>query len=278
MPLVVVPTPIGNLEDITLRGLRELQEADLIACEDVRRTLKLLNHYEIKKPLISCHEHNERDRIDLFLSKLLKGDKIVLVSDAGTPGISDPGYPLISAAIEANLEVDILPGANALLPALLFSGLQPSPFAFIGFLKGKRADKILQLKPYQTSPLTLILYVSPHRLSEQLQFILQQLGDRRAALSRELSKVYQQTIRGTLDTIISHILENEVRGEYVLVVEGATPQSDDVADNWTKQTSLLAESGMSDKDVTRTIAEQFGIPKNKIKQFLLKEREEVHDN
>ena len=278
MPLVVVPTPIGNLEDITLRALRMLKEADLIACEDVRRTLKLLNHYEIKKPLISCHEHNERDRIELLLSKLIRGDKIALVSDAGTPGISDPGFPLITAAIKANVEIDILPGANALLPALLFSGLQPSPFAFVGFLKGKKADKILQLKPYQTSSLTLILYVSPHRLGEQMQFIQQQLGNRRGALSRELSKVYQQTLRGTLDEIIAHVAKNEPRGEYVLVIEGAAFEPDDASDDWMHQTNLLAEAGLSDKDITKKIAEQFSIPKNKIKQFLLKELEEVHDN
>ena len=130
MPLIIVPTPIGNLEDITLRGLRTLREADIIACEDTRHTLKLLNHYEIKKPLISCHEHNEAERVDLLMKRIEKGEKVALVSDAGSPGLSDPGGVIIKAAIERGLPYDVLPGANALLPALLLSGMDMESFFF----------------------------------------------------------------------------------------------------------------------------------------------------
>ena len=138
MPLIIVPTPVGNLEDMTLRGLRELREADVIACEDTRHTLQLLNHFEIKKPLVSCHEHNETARVEPLMARLAAGERVALVSDAGTPGLSDPGGIIVRAAMERGFPIDVLPGANALLPALLLSGIGMESFLFVGFLKGRQ--------------------------------------------------------------------------------------------------------------------------------------------
>ena len=274
MPLIVVPTPIGNLEDMTLRGLREMREADCIACEDTRHTLKLLNHFEIKKTLISCHEHNEKDRIRDFLLRLKQGQRVVLVSDAGTPGISDPGYLLISAAIAEGLPVDVLPGANALLPALLLSGLRPSPFCFIGFLEGKRGEKIKQAKAHEALRAALVFYLSPHRLSEDLGILFEALGNRRAALVREISKMHQEVLRGTLESLNAQVLECTLRGEFVLVVEGNQKEevlSDDV---WQKEALSMQRDGIYAKEIVNSIGERYGILRNKIKKFLLEEKRE----
>ena len=160
MPLVVVPTPIGNLEDMTVRGLRILREADIIACEDTRHTLKLLNHYEIKKPLISYHKFNETERLETLLKRIREGETVALVSDAGTPGISDPGMILIQAVIEKGLPMDVLPGANALLPAILLSGMGMDSFTFIGFLDGKKEEKKSRLEELKHNVQTLVLHGS----------------------------------------------------------------------------------------------------------------------
>jgi 16S rRNA (cytidine1402-2'-O)-methyltransferase len=224
MPLILVPTPIGNLEDITLRGLRALREADRVACEDTRRTLRLLNAYEIRKPLISCHEHNERGRIEGLLARLREGERIALVSDAGTPGISDPGALLVAAAIREGIPVEALPGANALLPALLLSGLSPERFLFAGFLKGRTSQKRARLRDLSPRPETLIFYVSPHRVLSELELFAAELGeDRPAALVREISKVHEEAIRGDLAEIRRRIEASAPRGELVLVVAGREP-------------------------------------------------------
>ena len=274
MPLIVVPTPIGNLEDMTLRGLREMREADCIACEDTRHTLKLLNHFEIKKPLISCHEHNEKDRIRDFLLRLKQGQRVVLVSDAGTPGISDPGYLLISAAIAEGFPVDVLPGANALLPALLLSGLRPSPFLFVGFLEGKRGEKIKQAKAHEALRAALVFYLSPHRLSEDLGILFEVLGNRRAALVREISKMHQEVLRGTLESLNAQVLERTLRGEFVLVVEGNQIEEVVSDDAWQEEALSMQRDGIYAKEIVNSIGERYGILRNKIKKFLLEEKRE----
>ncbi|WP_303322825.1 16S rRNA (cytidine(1402)-2'-O)-methyltransferase, partial [Cloacibacillus evryensis] len=176
MPLIIVPTPVGNLEDMTLRGLRELREADVIACEDTRHTLQLLNHFEIKKPLVSCHEHNETARVEPLMARLAAGERVALVSDAGTPGLSDPGGIIVRAAMERGFPIDVLPGANALLPALLLSGIGMESFLFVGFLKGRQEEKRKRLEEMKNVRETLVFYMSPHRLLKELELMGGLLG------------------------------------------------------------------------------------------------------
>ena len=268
MPLVIVPTPVGNLEDMTLRGLRELREADLIACEDTRHTLKLLNHFEIKKPLLSCHEHNEAERVQQLMSRLEAGEKVALVSDAGTPGLSDPGSVIIRAAMERGLPYDVLPGANALLPALLLSGLEMDSFLFVGFLKGQQGEKKKRLQELASARETLVFYMSPHRLLRELALMGSVLGDRKAVLVREISKIHQETIKGTLLTFCDTMPEDKIRGEFVCVVEGAGECPVEES-GWQEEAMTLAARGDSIKDISALLAPKYAVQKNKIKKFIL---------
>ena len=207
MPLTLVPTPIGNLEDITLRALRVLKEADLIACEDTRTSSILLKHYAIPNSRISLHLHNEKERTERLIELLSEGKKIAVISDAGTPGISDPGYLLFRTALDAGFDVDVLPGPSALLPAVLLSGLSPHPFLFYGFPPEKpeqRKKLFLALEPV---PCTLAFYVSPHKIERQICEMIDAWGDRPAALVREISKIYQEAIRGSLSAIATRLKE-----------------------------------------------------------------------
>lgn len=218
--LYLVATPIGNLEDITLRALRILKEVSLIACEDTRQTGKLLTHYLIKCPTISYHEHNEKERTEQLINHLLEGKSIALVSDAGTPMISDPGFSLVNKAISAQIPIIAIPGASALLPALITSGFKSSEFVFIGFLparRGERRKKLLEIKPL---PFTIICYESPHRITESLIDAKEILGARKATIARELTKVYEEVLRGNLMELSDITLEKQLKGELVLVIEG----------------------------------------------------------
>lgn len=268
MPLIIVPTPVGNLEDMTLRGLRELREADVIACEDTRHTLQLLNHFEIKKPLVSCHEHNETARVEPLMARLAAGERVALVSDAGTPGLSDPGGIIVRAAMERGFPIDVLPGANALLPALLLSGIGMESFLFVGFLKGRQEEKRKRLEEMKNVRETLVFYMSPHRLLKELELMGGLLGDRRAALVREISKVHQETIRGTLLSFCDTMPEVKIRGEFVCVVEGAAEEKGD--DNaWRDEALELARAGESTKNLANSLAIKYGIQKNVIKKFII---------
>jgi 16S rRNA (cytidine1402-2'-O)-methyltransferase len=220
--LYVVSTPIGNLEDITLRALSMLKEVDLIAAEDTRRTSHLLEHYSIQTPLTSYFEGNELKKKEFILFKLKHGDRIALVSDAGTPGISDPGFRLIQAAIENEIPVFSIPGPSAVIAALTVAGLPTDAFLFKGFLphkSKKRQDLLRQLKEIRE---TLIFYESPHRLSKTLKDILETLGDREMVLARELTKVYEQVLRGRVSEIRRQIGEKKLKGEITLVISGKT--------------------------------------------------------
>lgn len=217
--LYIVPTPIGNLDDITLRALNVLAGVDLIAAEDTRTTKFLLNHYNIQKPLLSFFSHNEQLRTPQIIDKLLEGQAVALVSDAGTPGISDAAHSMITAAIARGIKIVPLPGATACIPALVVSGLPTHAFVFEGFLPHKKGRKTT-LESLQNETRTIVLYESPHRLIKTLNELHDYLGDRRAVVVRELTKKFEEVIRGTLQTLIEHFTSHPVKGEFVLVIEG----------------------------------------------------------
>ena len=210
--LYIVATPIGNLEDITLRALRVLKEVDLIAAEDTRHTRHLLDHYGIKTALTSYHEHNERAKAQNLVERLLRGDNIALVSDAGTPAISDPGYRLVVAALPAGIQVTPIPGAAALAAVISASGLPSDRFVFEGFLPAKKQEKKKKLQKLQSEVRTLIFYEAPHRLKESLQDLLQVFGDREIVVAREVTKMHEEFLRGTISAVSEQIANREVEG------------------------------------------------------------------
>lgn len=271
MPLIIVPTPVGNLGDITLRGLDVLKNADVIACEDTRHTLRLLNYFGIKKPLVSYHEHNEAARTSSLIERIEKGETVALVSDAGTPGLSDPGGVVIRAVIEKGLPLDVLPGANALLPALLLSGIGTGDFFFAGFLKGKTEEKKRRLEELKNIKAPLVFYMSPHKLLRELELMGGVLGDRSAALVREISKIHQETLYATLLTFKNILPEENILGEFVCVTEGADVTAAAVSDDvWQREALLLCESGETTKDVANLLSVRYCIPRNTIKRYILK--------
>ena len=222
MTLYLVPTPIGNLDDITLRALKVLGEVDRIACEDTRKTGRLLKHFDIDTPMISYHDHNEVNRAPQIVGFLKAGEAIALVSDAGSPGISDPGFYLVRECIRADIEVQILPGATAFVPALTVSGLPSERFVFEGFLPHKKGRKG-RIEELAAESRTIILYESPHRIAKTLSQLADAFGpDRACSVSREISKMYEETVRGTLDEVQAHFAESAARGEFVIVVAGTS--------------------------------------------------------
>lgn len=222
--LYVVSTPIGNLEDVTLRALRVLREVDLIAAEDTRRTAKLLNHYGIRTPLTSYHQHNERRRLPVLAEKLKSGARIALVSDAGTPGISDPGVRLVRAALEAGATVQPVPGPSAVLAALVVSGFSTDEFSFVGYPPRRSSDRKGWLSRLASDPRTLILFEAPHRIQATLADILEVLGDRPIVLARELTKLHEEIHRGRVSDVIRQL--GRPRGEYTIVLAGCETHPD----------------------------------------------------
>lgn len=219
--LILVPTPIGNLEDITLRAIRVLKEADLILAEDTRTSGKLLKHYQIATPMRSYHMHNEHRTLETWLEKIRQGSTLALISDAGTPGISDPGFLISRACIEDGLEVQCLPGPTAFIPALICSGLPCDRFVFEGFLPVKKGRKT-RLESLREEIRTMVFYESPHKLIKTLNDLGEYLGsDREMAVIREVSKIYEETIRGTAPELIGHFEAHTPKGEFVIVVKGA---------------------------------------------------------
>ena len=225
--LYIVPTPIGNLEDITLRALNVLKGVDIIAAEDTRTTKVLLDHYDIQKPLLSFFSHNEQARIPQIIKRLTNGDAVALVSDAGTPGISDPAHSIICAAIEQEIRIIPLPGATAFIPALIASGLPTHEFTFAGFLPHKKGRKT-KLEKLRTEERTVVLYESVHRIEKTLKDILAFFGDRRIVIGRELTKKFEEIRRGNVSEILANFSEQTVKGEFVVVIAGA---GDDRADD-----------------------------------------------
>jgi 16S rRNA (cytidine1402-2'-O)-methyltransferase len=216
--LYIVPTPIGHLEDITLRALRILKEVDVILAEDTRTSRVLLKHYDIKTPLSAYHIHNEHGVLKNIIRDLQWGKNMALISDAGTPGIADPGFLLIRAAIEANVPFDVLPGANAITTALIQSGLPSDTFIFEGFIPHKKG-KQTQILSWKTEKRTIIFYESPHRIRKTLQDLATHLGeDRKIVVARELTKMFQEVVRGTISEVIAHFQAKEPRGEFVVLL------------------------------------------------------------
>lgn len=219
--LYLVPTPIGNLDDITLRAIKVLQEVDVILAEDTRTSGKLLKHLNISKPLQSYHIHNEHKAVEKLIERMRSGETFALISDAGTPAISDPGFLLVREAIAADLEINCLPGATAFVPALVNSGLPTDKFVFEGFLPHKKGRQT-RLKALAEESRTVVLYESPHRLIKCLEQLHEFCGDRNASVSRELTKMFEETVRGSLAELIQHFTDKGVKGEFVIVLEGAS--------------------------------------------------------
>ena len=218
--LFLVPTPIGNLEDITFRSVRILNEVDLILAEDTRTSGKLLKHFDIKPPMQSFHMHNEHKVLDKMINKLKMGIKIALISDAGTPGISDPGFLLVRACVEQGIDTECLPGATALIPALVQSGFPTDRFIFEGFLPPKKGRQT-RLKLWSEETRTIVFYESPHKIVKTLSQLQEFVGgDRRLSVSRELSKKFEETVRGTVNELILHFSKKAPKGEFVIVLEG----------------------------------------------------------
>lgn len=258
--LYIVPTPIGNLEDITLRALRILREVQLIAAEDTRTTRKLLDHYQITTPLTSYHEHNKLTKLDRIMQALTVGD-VALVSDAGTPGISDPGYELIREAIAQGVMVVPLPGPSAVITALVASGLPTDSYTYLGFLPRKTKALRAALEAVKSEPRTLVVYESPNRLTDTLNTIIEVLGDRPVAVARELTKIYEEVRRGPASTVRDHYLVHEPRGEICLVIGGHTESADEAP--WDEARVLAAlrthlEAGEPRKVAAKTVANESG--------------------
>ncbi|WP_066634235.1 16S rRNA (cytidine(1402)-2'-O)-methyltransferase [Desulfolucanica intricata] len=273
--LYLCATPIGNLEDITLRVLRVLKEVDLIAAEDTRNTRKLLSHYDIHTPLTSYHRHNQQDKGMILINKLLEGQQIALVSDAGLPGISDPGEDLVKLALEKEIEVIPLPGPSAAVTALVVSGLPTRSFIFEGFLPASKKARRKKLKEIKNQTKTLVFYEAPHRITEMLEDVLLCLGNRKVSLSRELTKKFEETLRGTVQDILEQIKTNRPRGEFSIVIEGAKPEEiETLTAPWEKMTLIehvkyLEKQNCETKEAIKKVAKIRGIPKREVYNAVL---------
>ena len=272
--LYLVPTPIGNLKDITLRALDTLKEADFIAAEDTRQTLKLLNHFEIKKPLISYHKFNEQSKSDKIIDLLIEGKNVALVSDAGTPGISDPGSVIVQRCIEQMIDFEVLPGATAITTALVYSGLDTTKFLFRGFLPRENKERKVITDELLQSQETLIFYESPHRLIDTLEFLLDTFGDRRIAVCRELTKLYEEIYRDTLKQALLYFTQNKPRGEFVLVLEGKKLEDikEEKKEAWINlsiEEHILkyVNSGINKKEAIKLVAKERELPKSEVYKF-----------
>jgi len=272
--LYLVPTPIGNLKDITLRALEVLNMVDLIAAEDTRHSLRLLNHFNIKKTLISYHMHNEQGRSENIIEILKQGKNIALVSDAGTPGISDPGSVIVVRCIEENIEFEVLPGATAITTALVYSGLSTEKFIFVGFLPRENKERRPIIEELIERRETLILYEAPHRLRDTLQFLRDTLGNRKMAVCRELTKLHEEVLRMNIEEVISHYVTNDPRGEYVLVIEGKSQEEITKEENakWKELTveehiKKYMDEGLCKKDAIKKVAKDRKLSKSEIYKY-----------
>ena len=268
--LYIVATPIGNLEDITLRALRVLKEADLIAAEDTRHTQKLLSHNDIHSPLTSYHEHNERTKAPALVQRLLRGQTIALVSDAGTPAIADPGYRLVVAAVAAGVQVTPIPGPSALTAALSAAGLPTDRFVFEGFLPAKKKERRERLLALRDEMRTLVLYEAPHRLKDTLDDLHHTLGDRELVIAREVTKLHEEFLRGAVSDLIRQVSERDIKGEVTIIVRGSV-----AAESGVSQEVLFAEikrlqrEGVGVKQISELLGERYSLPKRDVYRLAL---------
>jgi len=270
--LYIVATPIGNLEDITFRAVRILGEVSLIAAEDTRHTQKLLSHYDIHKPLTSYHDHSKEEKAEVIVARLKQGDSVALVSDAGTPGISDPGYYLINRALEEGIAVVPIPGPTAALTALSASGLPTDSFVFEGFLPSRRSQRLRKLEGLKGETRTIIFYEAPHRILDCLKDMAEVLGDRRAVLARELTKIHEELIRGGIGDIINNISARVLKGEITIIVEGMreAPPEPTVLSYTDHVEKLVRDEGLNKKEAIAKVAKLRGVPKNVVYNEVVK--------
>ena len=262
--LYLVATPIGNLSDISVRAVKTLQEADFIAAEDTRVTRKLLTHLEIKKPLVSYYKHNSRSSGEKILTRIKNGEKCALVTDAGTPGISDPGEDLVCLCAADEIPVVIIPGPCAAVAALSLSGLGAERFSFEGFLSPDNKKRKAHLEELKQEKRTMVFYEAPHKLIRTMKDLYKSLGNRRVSVSRELTKIYEETLRMTLPEAIEYFENKPPRGEFVLVVEGfkSLPDMNNSIDDGLKLAALLIENGLSARDAVKKAADETGCSRN----------------
>ena len=269
--LYVVPTPIGNLKDITLRALEVLEASDIIAAEDTRQSLKLLNHYNIKKPLVSYHKFNEQNKSGSLIEMLKDGRIVALVSDAGSPGISDPGSVIIKKCLEEGIPFEVLPGATAVITALVYSGMDTDKFTFLGFFPRETKDRKRLMEDIRDREETMVIYEAPHRLLEALSFIGDNLGNRQVAVCRELTKIHEEIFRGGILEAIEHFALKQIKGEIVLVIKGKSEleikeeREKEWADLSVKDHILnYMKQGHSKKDSIKLVAAERGMPKSEV--------------
>lgn len=269
--LYLVPTPIGNLKDITLRALEVLKSVDIIAAEDTRQSLKLLNHYEIKKTLISYHKHNEQGKSIEILDFIKEGKDVAIVTDAGTPGISDPGAVIVSKCIEENIEFQVLPGATAITTSLVYSGIDTTKFIFRGFFPRDNKERNILLSEINNVRETIILYESPYRIIKTLNIIKESLGNRNIALCRELTKLHEEIIRGKIEDVLENLNNRVIKGEFVMVIEGKgdIEFKEENEKKWQdlsiqEHVDIFIEEGIDKKEAIKKVAKMRGLPKNEV--------------
>ena len=276
--MYLVATPIGNLEDITLRAIKILKNVDLIAAEDTRHTLKLLNHLEIKKPLISYYKQTEKLKSNILIEKLLEGKNIAVVSDAGTPAISDPGEEIVKEAIKNQIDVIPIPGACAAINALISSGIKTNEFIFIGFLPVNKKEKIEKLEAIKNYTQTIIFYEAPHKLINTLKIIWDIFGNRNIVLAKEITKIHEEFIRGTIEEVLEKVIEP--KGEFVLIIEGAGKNEKENKLEFLNKISLeehyryYEAQNLDKKEIIKRIAKDRDKNKNEIYQYFLKNKKE----
>jgi 16S rRNA (cytidine1402-2'-O)-methyltransferase len=262
--LYIVATPIGNLEDITLRAIRTLKEVDIIAAEDTRHTQTLLRHFSINTPLTSYHEHNERAKTGQLVARLERGESVALVSDAGTPGISDPGYRLVLEATRRGIRVVPIPGPSALIAALSASGLPTDGFNFRGFLPTRKRERRSKLQELRLERYSIVVYETPHRLKESLDDIREIFGDRRMVMGREITKLHEEFLRGRISEVIAEVSRREIRGEVALIIEGCSDVDPPSEEALRDEIAELVAEGLRIKEIAEVLGEKYGYSKRQI--------------
>lgn len=260
--LYLIPTPIGNLEDITIRSLNTLKTVDIILCEDTRETSKLLNSYDIKKKLVACHEFNQDKVKGYVVEELKKGLNIGLVTDQGTPIISDPGFIVVKEVIANGFNVISLPGATAFVPALINSGINPAPFLFYGFLNSKNSKQVKELEQLKKYPYTMIFYEAPHRLTNTLKNMLDVFGDRDVCLEREISKIHEEVIRDKISNVVK--ISDSLKGEFVIIVDGNHEEISYADLSIKEHVEIYLKDGLSTNEALKIVAKERGVSKSEI--------------